>query len=123
MPENDLKKRTFLFGLRVMRLCESLPETRSGKTIANQLIRCGTSVGANYRAAHRAKSAKDFIAKLGIVEEECDEAVYWLELAVAAGCVKEAAVADLLDEANQLTAITVASIRTAKAKADSANSR
>jgi four helix bundle protein len=110
----DLKKRMFEFSLRVMRLAERLPETRSGRTIANQLIRCGTSVGANYRAAKRAKSTRDFISKMGTVEEECDETIYWIELAVAAGCIAQAKVEALLTEADELLAITVASIKTAK---------
>ncbi len=114
MNASDLKERTFRFGLRVIRLCESMPESRTGRAIANQLIRCGTSVGANYRTAARAKSTRDFIAKLCIVEEECDEAIYWIEMAVASGCAKQELVAELLDEAGQLLAITVASIRTAK---------
>lgn len=113
---SDLKKRTFAFSLRVMRLAESLPDTKSGRTIANQVIRSGTSVGANYRAAKRAKSPKDFIAKMGTVEEECDETIFWIELAVASGCVGHGKVEDLLKEADELLAITVASIRTAKGK-------
>jgi four helix bundle protein len=114
--KEDLKRRTFDFSVRVMRLAESLPETRSGRTIANQIIRSGTSVGANYRAAKRAKSNKDFISKMGTVEEECDETIYWIELGIAAGCVASDKVASLLQEANELLAITVASIRTAKAR-------
>lgn len=112
----DLKARTFEFSLRVMRLAESLPETRSGRTIANQIIRSGTSVGANYRAAKRAKSTRDFISKMGTVEEECDETIYWIELAIASSCVTEGKVIELLKEANELLAITVASIRTAKGR-------
>jgi four helix bundle protein len=110
----DLKQRTFEFSLRVMRLAESLPNTRSGRTIANQLIRCGTSVGANYRAARRAKSTKDFISKMGTVEEECDETMFWTELAVASDCTAGESVKGLLKEADELLAIVVASIRTAK---------
>lgn len=112
----DLRRRTFDFSLRVMRLAESLPDTRSGRTIANQIIRSGTSVGANYRAAKRAKSSKDFISKMGTVEEECDETIFWIELAVASECVPADKVADLLKEANELLAITIASIRTAKGR-------
>lgn len=112
--KNDLKDRTFDFSLRVMRMAESLPNTRSGKTIANQVIRSGTSVGANYRAARRAKSTKDFISKMGTVEEECDETIYWIEIAAASGCVDPDKVVPLLAEANELLAITVASIVTAK---------
>jgi four helix bundle protein len=110
----DLRQRTFEFSLRVMRLAESLPETRSGRTIADQVIRCGTSVGANYRAAKRARSTKDFIAKMGIVEEESDETIFWVELAIESGCVAKAKVESLLQEANEILAITVASIKTAK---------
>lgn len=116
-PNSDLKARTFDFSLRVMRLAESLPNTKSGRTVANQIIRSGTSVGANYRAAKRAKSTKDFISKMGTVEEECDETIYWIELAIAAGCVDKAKVDSLLAEANELLAITVASIITAKGRA------
>lgn len=111
---SDLKSRTFDFSLRVMRLAESLPDTKSGRTVANQIIRSGTSVGANYRAAKRAKSTKDFISKMGTVEEECDETIYWIELAVAFGCVDASKVEALLKEANELLAITVSSIVTAK---------
>ncbi|MCC5842460.1 MAG: four helix bundle protein [Opitutales bacterium] len=112
----DLKERTFAFSLRVLRFAESLPNSKAGVTIANQVIRSGTSVGANYRAAKRAKSNRDFIAKMGIVEEECDETIYWIELAVAHGCVDAGKVDSLLAEANELLAITVASIRTAKGR-------
>ena len=111
---SDLKSRTFEFSLRVMRLAEKLPDTKSGRTVANQIIRSGTSVGANYRAAKRAKSTKDFISKMGTVEEECDETIYWIEIAIAAGCVENEKVESLLAEANELLAITVASIVTAK---------
>ena len=99
-----------------MRMAESLPETKSGRTIANQIIRSGTSVGANYRAAKRAKSTKDVISKMGTVEEECDETMYWIEIAIASGCVENEKVESLLVEANELLAITVASIVTAKGR-------
>ena len=112
----DLKRRTFDFSLRVMRLAETLPNTRSGRTIANQIIRSGTSVGANYRAAKRAKSTKDFISKMGTVEEECDETMYWMEMAIAAQCIESQLVEDLLREANELLAIIVSSIKTAKGR-------
>lgn len=82
--------------------------------LGGQLLRCGTSVGANYRAACRAKSTADFIAKLGIVEEEADESIYWIELLVEAGLLKQSRVADLLDEANQILSIVVSSINTAR---------
>lgn len=111
---SNLQKRTQLFALRVIKLCEGLPRTRTADVIGRQLLCCGTSVGANYRAACRAKSPADCIAKMGIVEEEADEVVYWLELLVEAGVTHAQQVAALVDEANQLVAITVASIKTAR---------
>ena len=82
MTESELKQRTKTFAQRVLRLIEALPASRSGGIIANQLGRSGTSVGANYRAVCRARSAADFYSKLGIVEEEADESAFWLELVV-----------------------------------------
>lgn len=113
---DNLKKRTKQFALRIINPVESLPKTISARTIGNQLIRSGTSVAANYRAACRAKSNADFIAKLGIVEEETDESAFWLEMLVEANIVNLAVVVDLMDEANQLTAIWVTSINTARGK-------
>lgn len=101
MNAHELKERTFRFGLRVIRLCESMPEHRTGRTIANQLIRCGTSVSANYRAAAGAKSPKDFIAKMSVVEEECDESLYRIEMATAAGCAASIKTAKANAEANR----------------------
>jgi four helix bundle protein len=114
MTPDELKKRTKQFGLRVIRLVEALPRTRTADVIGNQLLRCATSVGANYRAACRARSKPDFIAKLGTVEEEADESAYWLEMLVEAKVVKLNAVAELLAEANELTAIIASSRITAK---------
>lgn len=88
----------------------------TAKTIGGQLLRSGTSVPANYRAACRARSNADFIAKLGIVEEETDESVFWMEMLVDTGLVKQNLVADLLDEGDQLTGIWVSSINTARGK-------
>src|SRR4030095_6842686 len=105
MAEHDLKKRTKAFALRIIKLVESLPSGKTADVIGRQLLRCGTSVGANYRASCRAKSAADFIAKMGMFEEEADEAVYWIELLVESDLVRSSRVADLLDEANQLVAI------------------
>ena len=113
---DDLKKRTRQFALRVIRLCESLPKGRTAETIARQLVRCGTSVGANYRASCRAKSNADFIAKMGIVEEECDECIYWMELLIESEIVKEHLLQGLMQEAHELLAITVSSIKTAKSR-------
>lgn len=114
MSERDLKKRTRQFALRVIRLCESLSAGRTADVIVRQLVRCGTSVGANYRSATRAKSPADFVAKLGIVEEECDECIYWMELLVEARLVEDRLLADLKEEAHQLLAIIVSSIKTAR---------
>lgn len=111
---SDLKQRTFEFGVRVARLVESLPKSNAAKTIGQQLLRAGTSVGANYRAAKRARSLAEFVAKLGIVEEECDEAAYWIELLVALGLLNGDRVTDLRAEADELVAIVVSSIKTAR---------
>jgi four helix bundle protein len=112
---DEMKKRTKSFALRVIRLVESLPLTRAADVMGKQLLRCSTSVGANYRASCRAKSQADFIAKMGIVEEEADEAAYWIELLIEAGLIKKDRVTSLLDEANQIVAIVVSSIKTARA--------
>lgn len=114
MKAEDMKNRTRAFALRVVRLVEALPATRTADVLGKQLLRCGTSVGANYRAASRARSKKEFIAKLGIVEEESDESMYWMELLVEAGLMEAARVADLLDEADQILSIVVASIKKAR---------
>ena len=114
MTPEEMKKRTRAFALRVIKLVESLPPTPTVKVLGGQSLRCGTSVGANSRAACRAKSTADFIAKLGIVEEEADESIYWIELLVEAGLLKQGRVADLLDEANQILSIVVSSINTAR---------
>ena len=95
--------------MRILRLAESLPHGRSSDTIARQLLRAGTSVGANYRSAARAKSKADFVAKMGIVEEEADETVYWMELLLDLSLVKPQAIEGLLKEAQELVAIAVAS--------------
>jgi four helix bundle protein len=114
MNAEELKQRTKAFGLRILKLVDALPQTHSGRVISGQLGRSGTSVGANYRAACRARSRSEFIAKLGIVEEEADECVYWLELAAESGSVPARRVTALHREANELTAIVVASIRSAR---------
>lgn len=111
---HDLKKRTKEFSLRVLRLVDSLPNTLVARTIGGQLARSSTSVAANYRAACRARSNADFIAKLGIVEEECDESVFWMEMLVDYGLVELHKAAQLIDEGGQLTAIFVSSINTAR---------
>jgi four helix bundle protein len=114
VDQDVLKKRTKQFALRVIHLTESLPASKTADVIGRQLLRSGTSVAANYRAACRAKSPADFIAKMGIVEEEADESIYWMELLVESDIVKESLLQPLMQEANELLAITVASINTAK---------
>jgi len=116
MNENkdDLKQRTKRFALLIIKLVESLPKGRTAEVIGHQLLRAGTSVGANYRAACRARSRSDFISKMGIVEEEADEAIYWMELLVEGGILEPTKVEFLIKEASEILAITVSSIRTAK---------
>jgi four helix bundle protein len=114
VPPVDLKARTRAFSLAVVGLVEDLPHGRSANVIGLQLLRAGTSVGANYRAACRARSRKEFLAKMGIVEEEADEAQFWLDLIAARRLAESKRVQALLDEARQLVAITVTSIRTAR---------
>lgn len=109
-----MRRRTMDFGLRIIRLPQSLPHGPTAGVLGNQLLRAGTSVGANYRAALRAKSRADFISKMGTVEEEADEAIYWMQMLVPSGLVKRARLAELLDEADQIVAIVVASIKTAR---------
>jgi len=114
MPQFDLKERTKAFALAVVALVEELPRGRSANSIGNQLLRSGTSVGANYRAACHARSKREFVAKLGIVEEEADESQFWMDLIIARGWADTDRVAKLRDEARQLVAIIVTSIRTAR---------
>ena len=114
MDAEELKRRTKTFAIRIIRLVEALPNTSTARVIGNQLLRAGTSVGANYRAACRARSQAEFISKIGVVEEEADESAYWLELLIEAAVLSPTKVQALLDEANELTAIFAASGRTAK---------
>jgi four helix bundle protein len=116
VQKQDFQKRTMEFGLRVVHLVETLPKTQTAQVLGRQLLRSGTSVGANYRSAVRGKSRADFIAKMGIVEEECDEAIYWMEMLIEAGLVRRESLRDLVDEANQIVAITVSSIKTARTR-------
>jgi four helix bundle protein len=112
-PE-QLRDRTKKFALRVIRLFRSLPYKPDAQVLGKQLLRCGTSVAANYRAACRARSKAEFIAKVGIVVEEVDESVLWLELLTESGIVPEEKASRLLLEARELTAIFTASQRTAR---------
>jgi len=114
MNRDDFKKRTKEYSLRVIRLVESLPEDRVSRILGDQLLRAGTSVGANYRSSIRAKSRADFISKMNIVEEECDESLYWMEILVDVGKVRADRLAALMKEGNEIVAIVVASIKTAR---------
>ncbi|MDY7009261.1 MAG: four helix bundle protein [Planctomycetota bacterium] len=116
MNETELKSRTKQFALRVLKLVRSLGKDTSGQTTGRQLFRCATSVGANYRAACRARSKADFVAKLAIVEEESDEACYWMELIVEAELMKPNLVQPLLGEANEIVATITSSRKSASAK-------
>jgi four helix bundle protein len=116
MADEDIKQRTKSYALRVIRLVESLPSTRTAEVLGKQLLRAATAVGANYRAARRAKSPADFIAKLGIVEEEADECLYGMELLIESGLVPAARLESLRDEGDQILAIIIASIRTARTR-------
>jgi four helix bundle protein len=114
MDEAELKRRTKAFAIRCMKLAEDLPQSRSGNAVANHLIRCGTSVGANYRAACRGRSRAEFLSKLGVVEEEADDSAFWMEIAMEARMEPARRVQPLRDEADELVRIMVASIRTAR---------
>ena len=111
---DHLRLRTRAFALRIVKVAEILPKTRTGNHFANQLLRCGTSVGANYRAACRARSAAEFCAKLGIVEEEADESIFWLEMLIEAKLLPKQRLEPLMNEANELLAMVVSSIKTAR---------
>lgn len=111
---HELPDRAKSFALRVMRMSDALPRTRSGNVIGNQVLRSSTSMAANYRAAGRARSKAEFIAKIGVVIEEADETVFWLELLRDSGIITPAKLHHMLDEAIQLLAIFSASRRTAK---------
>ena len=114
MGPEELRNRTKAFALDVMRLFRTLPYRTDAQVVGKQLLRCGTSVAANYRAVSRARSKAEFVAKLGVVVEEADEAILWLELLRDSGIVATERIAGLLTEAHELTAIFTASQRTAK---------
>lgn len=122
MTESELRLRTRQFALRVMQLVDALPRTKSGDVIGRQLLRSGTSVGANYRAACMAKSLPDFVNKLGIVEEEADESVYWMELICEAKLIPEKRLLVLMQEGEELFRIIASSRITAKRNAKAASS-
>lgn len=112
----DLKVRTKKFTLDCLDLCTKIPKTREFDSIVRQLIRASSSVGANYRAANRAKSDRDFINKLKIVEEEADESMFWLEILLEINIENTSEIESLIKECNELVAITVSSIKTARKK-------
>ncbi|HEU5238825.1 MAG TPA: four helix bundle protein [Pyrinomonadaceae bacterium] len=117
MKTQELKNRTKAFALRVMNLVEALPKSIKGRAIANQLIRSGTNVAADYRAACRARSKAEFISKIGTVEEEADESALWMELIIEDKLLSQRKVGSLLNEADELVAIMAASyISAARAK-------
>ena len=108
----DLRNRTMELALRVIRLVETLPSSETGRVMSRQLLRCGTSVGANYRAAKRAKSRADMINKLKIVEEEADETLYWIELLIKGNIISANKLEPLHQEVEEILAMTVSSIKT-----------
>ena len=114
MTRDEFRKRTFQFAIRCIRLAESLPKSTAAQVAAKQLVRCSTSVGANYRAAIRGRSRADFIAKMGIVEEECDETLYWIEIIIELGLIPHTRTTELQREANEILSIVVSSIKTAR---------
>ncbi|MBN3963006.1 four helix bundle protein [Nostoc sp. NMS8] len=116
MNEEDFKRRTKQLALRVIRLVEALPQSRTADVIGKQLIRSATSVGANYRSACRGKSTADVIAKLSLVEEEADESLYWMELIVEIGLLPLEKLSNLMSENTEILAMTVASIKTLRNK-------
>jgi four helix bundle protein len=120
MNKEDFKKRTYLFASRIIRMTEALPRNRLSEVLGRQVLRSGTSVGANYRSACLARSRSDFIARLKIIEEECDETIYWLELISDNQLIQANLLEHLIDEARQLCRMITASIKTARHHAQAA---
>ena len=116
MTEQEFKNRTKQIALRIIRLVESLPSSRSAEILGKQLLRSGTSIGANYRAACRGKSTADVLHKLSIVEEEADESLYWIELLIESDIVPESKLTTLHSDVNEIVAMTVTSIRTIRSR-------
>ena len=114
MDKQELKDRTKQFALRIIKLTQTLPKNSAGNVIGHQLLRSATGTAANYRAACRARSKIEFIAKIGIVVEEADESCFWLEMIIDAKLLEENLVKDLLKEANEITAIMYSTRNTAK---------
>ena len=116
MTESEFKERTKGIALRIIKLVQSLPKNWIAETIGKQLLRSGTSIGANYRAACRAKSTADIINKLAIVEEEADESMFWIDLLIESEIVPQTKLEKLYNDINEIVAMTVSSIRTLKSK-------
>jgi len=114
MTREEMKKRTKAYANHIVKLCSALPDNWVAQTLGKQLLRSETSVGANYRAVCRAKSNLDFINKLRIVEEDCDESLFWMELLADNNLVKPSRLAGLMKEADELLAIVVSSAKTAR---------
>lgn len=114
MTREEMKARTKAYANRVVRLCGALPNNWIARTLGSQLLRSGTSVGANYRAVCRAKSNPDFVNKLRIVEEECDESLFWMELLADNNLVKAARLSGLMKEGDEILSIVVSSAKTAR---------
>lgn len=121
MTTNELKLRTKKFSLEIIDLVEKMPNSIACRTISNQIIRSGTSVGANYRAVCRARSDKEFVSKMNIVLEEADETVFWLEIINEKKWLSDLEIQNALDEGNQLTAIFVSSLKTVNARLINSN--
>ncbi len=115
MDDDDLYERTYQFGVRVIKLVRALADTPESRNVRNQLSRSGPSVGANYRAARRGRSRREFLSRLGVVEEEADESAYWLRFIIDTEMLPAPRVQPLLDEAKALTAIFVKSRKTTRA--------
>ena len=114
MDSNELKNRTKTYSITILDLVEMLPNTIFGRAVSNQIVRSGTSVGANYRAVCRARSDREFIAKMSIVIEESDETLFWLEIILQKEWVKKSQIDKIWNEGNELTAIFVSSMKTIK---------
>jgi four helix bundle protein len=114
MTRDEMKARTKTYANRIVKLCEALPDRWVARTLGGQLLRSGTSAGANYRAVCRAKSTADFINKLRIVEEECDESLFWMELLVENNLVKARRLTSLMQEGDEILAIVVASAKSTR---------
>jgi len=116
MSREAMKQRTKQYALRIIRLVCSLPRTQVARHIGAQLLRAGTSVASNYRAACRGRSRAEFLSKLGTVEEEADESLFWQEVLIESGVVKARLLADLMREGNEIVSIVFAARKTTRAR-------